>query len=64
MRTKTSSGRWPRFCRSGCPALRTGRLELFVPDEDTLLIIRTIDKGRDVFGRPFPDESRSVTIRR
>lgn len=46
------------------PALRTGRLELFVPDEDTLLIIRTIDKGRDVFGRPFPDESRSVTIRR
>ena len=50
--------------RRQSPALKTGKLSVVVQDADTLLLVRTIENGRDVFGQSAPDEVRTVTVRR
>ena len=50
--------------RKNSAALRTGKLSLLSPDDDTIVIIRTIENGHDVFGRPYPNETISVEVRR
>lgn len=50
--------------RKDSPALRTGKMTLLAPDNDTIIIIRTIENGQDVFGRAYPNETQSVTVRR
>ncbi len=50
--------------RSESRILKTGSLSLLTPDEDTLVIIRSIDGGRDVFGESAMDGSVSVKITR
>lgn len=50
--------------RRGSPALQTGTLSLEVIDEDTLLVIRQIQGGKDVFGQPRKNEKITVEIKR
>ncbi len=50
--------------RRRSPALQTGTLSMEVIDEDTLLVIRQISGGQDVFGKPAADEKVTVEIKR
>ena len=50
--------------RRRSPALQTGALTVDAPDADPLIITRSIRDGRDVFGRPAPDETVTVTVKR
>ena len=50
--------------RRNSKALQTGDLTVLAPDEDTLVIIREIKGGKDVFGNPSADERVEITIKR
>ncbi len=50
--------------RRRSPALQVGTLSVSAPDEDTLIITREIQNGRDVFGAPAENEKKIITIRR
>ena len=46
------------------PLLRTGKLRVAAPDEDTLVITRYVDDGVDALGHPMDCGSVTVTVRR
>ncbi|MBE5786433.1 MAG: glycoside hydrolase family 13 protein [Clostridiales bacterium] len=50
--------------RRNSPAMQTGDLTVEAPDDDTIVIIREIKGGKDVFGTPAADERVEITIRR
>ncbi len=50
--------------RSESRVLKTGGLSLLTPDDDTIVVIRSIEGGRDVFGEAAGDGSAAVKITR
>ena len=50
--------------RSESRILKTGDLHILTPDNDTIVIIRSISGGRDVFGEAARDGSVSVKVTR
>ncbi len=50
--------------RSSAPALSTGQARYMAADDDLLLILRWIDKGRDVFGLEAQDGAYLAVINR
>ena len=50
--------------RRNSRALQTGDLTVEAPNEDTIVIIREIKGGKDVFGNAAPDERVEITITR
>lgn len=52
------------LARRQSAALQTGSLQANAVDKDTLRIVREIQGGKDLFGKPAADERREIVIRR